>query len=257
MIVGAGWAFLGLVAIGLVALVLVSGCGVVVVDDASGGGTSLAAPALVDPDPILEALAAGAWTVSRARARQQVRRGLLRLKSPGCDGTPSGSGFGLDSQIVLAQTDVLPGAGTLKVASGKRRAKSFSTMQVFRLGDLGIARVAGRLPRGMPVARNTALGASVAVVGYPLSASPRLLRGVVVDQVSGAPFGLRGRVLRLTSPLRPDEPGGPVIDAKGRLVAVAFTTDPTTGLAVAVPLETLRSLVAARALEALPACDGN
>jgi len=35
-------------------------------------------------------------------------------------------------------------------------------------------------------------------------------------------------------------PGGPVLDAKGRLVAVAFTHDPGTGLAVAVPIGTLR-----------------
>ena len=80
---------------------------------------------------------------------------------------------------------------------------------------------------------------------------------VVVDRVAGAPFGVRGRVLRLTSPLRPGDAGGPVIDAKGRLVAVAFATDPTTGLAVAVPLDTLHALVAARALDRVPACGGD
>jgi hypothetical protein len=48
-----------------------------------------------------------------------------------------------------------------------------------------------------------------------------------------------------------------VIDAKGRLVAVAFATDPTTGLAVAVPLDTLHALVAARALDRVPACGGD
>ncbi len=74
--------------------------------------------------------------------------------------------------------------------------------------------------------------------------------------MAGAPFGVHGRVVRLTSSLRHDEPGGPVIDAKGRIVAVAFMTDPRTGLAVAAPIATLRSLVAARSLEALPPCDG-
>ena len=69
--------------------------------------------------------------------------------------------------------------------------------------------------------------------------------------------GVRGRVLRLTSPLPPGDAGGPVIDAKGRLVAVAFATDPTTGLAVAVPLDTLRALVTARALDPVPACGGD
>jgi S1-C subfamily serine protease len=193
--------------------------------------------------------------VSLGRARKQVRRGLLRLKSASCDGTPSGSGYALDGHIVLAQVDVLPGAGILKVAPRKRRAKTFGARHVFELGELGVARVDGRLPRRLSSAPGAPLGASVAVVAYPLTSSPRLLRGVVVDRVAGAPFGVRGRVLRLTSPLRPDDPGGPVIDAKGRLVGVAFTTDPTTGLAVAVPLDTLRSLVTKRALEAQPPCE--
>lgn len=253
MIVGPGWAFLGLVAVGLAAVVLLSGCGLVVVDDPASGETQLSAPALVEADPVVEAQRAGAWTVSVGRVRGEMRRGALRLKSPDCKGTPSGSAFALGSGIVLAQADVLPGGGTVKVAARKRRAKALRAA-AYRLGQLAIARVDGRVPRRIPVAR-AALGASVAVVGYPLSPSPRLLRGVVVDRVAGAPFGLRGRVLRLTSPLRGDEPGGPVIDAKGRIVAVAFTTDPATGLAVAVPLETLGKLVRARALEARPACD--
>jgi S1-C subfamily serine protease len=255
VIVGPGWAFVGLVAVGLAMLVLASGCGVLVVADPSSGETKLAAPALVEPEPEVAARRAGVWTVSLGRARKQVRRGLLRLKSASCDGTPSGSGYALDGHIVLAQVDVLPGAGILKVAPRKRRAKTFGARHVFELGELGVARVDGRLPRRLSSAPGAPLGASVAVVAYPLTSSPRLLRGVVVDRVAGAPFGVRGRVLRLTSPLRPDDPGGPVIDAKGRLVGVAFTTDPTTGLAVAVPLDTLRSLVTKRALEAQPPCE--
>ena len=94
------------------------------------------------------------------------------------------------------------------------------------------------------------------MIGYPLSARPRLLRGVVVDQVAGARFGVRGHVLLLTSALQKDEPGGPVIDARGRVVAVAFATDQRTGLTVAVPVRALRTLVTAGALDALPRCDG-
>jgi S1-C subfamily serine protease len=257
VILGPGWAFLGLAVAGIALLVLVSGCSLVVVDEAPSGGVRLDAPALVDLDPGLEAVSARISTLSTARTRRQVRRGLLRIRTTGCDGIPTGSGFALDSTILLAQGDVLPGAGRLKVAPRKGRARALDAERVYRLGELGIARVAGRLPRMLPVARSTASGASVAVVGYPLSATPRLHRGVVVDRVAGAPFGVRGRVLRLTSVLADDEPGGPVIDARGRLVGVAFATDQRTGFAVAVPIRALRSLVAAHALEALPPCDGS
>ena len=255
MNLGPGWAFVGLVVLGIAALLLVPGCGLVVVDEAPSGQSALAAPSLVELDASVEGRRIAVRTVSLARARRQVRGGVLRIHNPGCDGTPSGSGFALDARTLLAQRDVLPGASTVKVAPRKGRAKRLRAAQVFRLGELGIARVAGRLPRPLPVAERTALGASVAIVAYPLSARPRLLKGVVVDRVAGAPFGVRGRVLRITSALGEGEPGGPVVDARGRIVAVAFTTDPGSGLAVAVPVGALRSLAASKGLEAVPACD--
>ena len=257
MIVGPGWAFLGLLAMGLAALLLVPGCGIVVVDNASSNDLRLHAPPLIDADPRVEAVAKSTPTLSRARAKRQVRRGALRIRSTGCDGKPTGSGFALDSRILIAQRDVLPGASTLKVVTRKGRRIAVAASSVYRLGEFGIARVGRRVPRTMPFRWSSALGAPVVVVGYPLGGKPRLLEGVVVDRVAGAPFGVPGPVLRLTSVLRDDEPGGPVIDARGRIVAVAFTIDPGTGLAVAVPVSTLRALVAKRALAPLPACDGD
>jgi hypothetical protein len=255
LIVSPGWAFLGLLAIGIAAFSLIPGCGIVVVDEAPKGDTRLYAPRLVEVDARVEARSAAIANLSPGRAKRQVRRGMLRIRNSGCDGTPTGSGFALDSTILLAHRDVLPGASALRVAPRNGRARVLEASRVYRLGEFGIARVERRLPRKLPLG-SIPPGASIAVVGYPLSAKPRLLPGVVVDSVPGAPFGVRGRVVRLTSALPHDEPGGPVIDAKGRIVAVAFATDPRTGLAVAVPIRTLRSLVTARALEALPPCDG-
>ncbi len=256
MIVGPGWTFLGLVAAGVVAFLLVPAFGVLVVDKPPDGQGRLDAPALVEADARVQARAATVATLSPARATLRVRREVLRIRNTGCDGVPSGSGFALGSRLLVTDRDVLPGAGTLAVAPRSGRMKSVDAARVYRLGELGIARVEGRLPRSVPDGESSALGASVAVVGYPLTAKPRLLPGVVVDSIAGAPFGVRGRVMRLTSALRHDDPGGPVIDAKGRVVGVAFATDPRTGFAVAVPIRTLRSLVDANALEALAPCKG-
>ena len=256
MIVGPGWAFLGLLAVGLVAFSLIPGCGLVVVDEASSSQVRLDAPPLVQADSAVEARAVRFATLSTVRTRRQVRRGALRIRTTGCEGVPTGSGFAVDSRLLIAQRDVLPGAGALRVAPRTGRTRALDAAHVYGLGELRVARVGGRLPRTLPLGWSIALGARVAVVGYPLSAKPRLLPGVVVDSVAGAPFGVHGRVMRLTSTLRHDDAGGPVIDAKGRIVAVAFATDPRTGFAIAVPIRTLRSLVAARALEALPPCEG-
>ena len=253
MILGAGWAFLGLVVVGLAMLVLVPGCGLVVVNESPAGGVDLAAPALVEADPAVEARTAPVATMSLARVRRQARSAALRIRNAGCD--RAGSGFALDSKLLLAGRDVVPGAGALRISSRKSAARAVGASRVYRLGDLVVARVANRLPRRGAAATRIASGASVAVVGYPLSRAPRLFPGVVVDSVAGAPFGVRGPVLRLTSDLRGDEVGGPVVDAKGRVVAVAFETDPRTGFAIAAPISTIRSSVAAGSLEALSRCD--
>jgi hypothetical protein len=255
LILGSGWAFLGLVVAGLAMLVLVSGCGIVVVSKAPSGDVDLSAPGLVEVDPAVEAKTAAVATLSVKRARIQTRRAALRLRNAACDGVRSGSGFALDRKLLLAGKDVVPGASALRVSSRRSAAKTVTAARVYRLGDLVVARVAGRLPRSGAVVTRTPSGASVAVVGYPLSRKPRLSPGVVVDTVAGAPFGVRGPVLRLTSHLGRDEAGGPVVDAKGRLVAVAFATDSGTGFTIAAPIATIRSSVAAGSLEALDRCD--
>ena len=81
-----------------------------------------------------------------------------------------------------------------------------------------------------------------------------MLPGVVVDSVPGAPYGARTKVLRLTSAVREGDVG-PVLDAKGRIVAVVFAVDPRTTLGLAIPVSALRGRAAARVGEALDACD--
>ena len=202
MILGAGWAFLGLVVVGLAMLVLVPGCGLVVVNESPAGEVDLAAPALVEADPVVEARTASVAAMSLARVRRQARSTALRIRNVGCDRVRAGSGFALDSKLLLAGRDVVPGAGALRISSRKSAARAVGASRVYRLGDLVVARVAGRLPRRGAAVTRAHSGASVAVVGYPLSRAPRLFPGVVVDSVAGAPFGVRGPVLRLTSDLR-------------------------------------------------------
>ena len=86
MIVGPGWPFLGLVAVGIAAVVLAPGCGVLVVDAAPSGEARLAAPALVELDARVEARSVDARSITTRRVRRQVRRGLLRIRASGCDG---------------------------------------------------------------------------------------------------------------------------------------------------------------------------
>jgi hypothetical protein len=85
VILGAGWAFLGLVVVGIAALVLGPGLGLVV-DEAPVVQVNLAAPVLVEPDPVVEAQPAAVAAVSPARTRLQTRRAALRIRNTACDG---------------------------------------------------------------------------------------------------------------------------------------------------------------------------
>ena len=139
MILGAGWAFLGLVVVGLAMLVLVPGCGLVVVNESPAGGVDLAAPALVEADPAVEAKTAPVATMSLARVRRQARSAALRIRNAGCDRVRAGSGFALDSKLLLAGKDVVPGAGALRISSRKSAARAVGASRVYRLGDLVVA----------------------------------------------------------------------------------------------------------------------
>ena len=243
------------VALGLTLFVtlLLTGCGIVVTDEAPTDALQVSAPPLVEAYTEVEALAAPARTLSLRRARQVARKAALRVVVPSCDDDSRGRGFALDAHTLVAHRDVVPGGGWVRVWTANRRSTAVGAGSAYRVGELGVARVARTLPRRLPLARSVAAGASVVVV-TERDGKLRMLPGVVVDSVPGKAYGARTKVLRLTSDVREGD-AGPVLDAKGRLVAVVFGVDERTTLGLAIPAAALRGRAAARTLEALDACD--
>jgi len=237
----------------LVLTTLLAGCGIVVTDEAPTDVLQISAPALVPEFPEVDALAsAPTRTLSLGRARRVARQAALEILIPSCDDEPKGRGFAVDAHTLVAHHDVLPGAGFLRVWAANRRSTAVGAASAYRVGDLGVARVARALPRRLPLAVSVASGASVVVV-TERDGKLRMLPGVVVDSVKGAPYGARTKVLRVTSAVREGDVG-PVLDAKGRIVGVAFAVDPRTTLGVAFPVSALRGRAATRVGEALDAC---
>lgn len=243
------------VALGLTLVVaaLLTGCGIVVTDEAPTDQIQIDAPPLVPAFTEVEALAAPIGTLSLARARRIARRTALQIRIPACDEDAVARGFALGARTLIADEDAIPGAGWVRVTTTNRRSVAVGPSSAYRVGELGVARVARALPRKLPLALSVASGASVVVVAER-NGKLRMLPGVVVDSVKGTPYGVRTKVLRVTSALQ-DGDVGPVIDAKGRIVAVAFAVDPPTTLGVAVPVSALRGRAVARVGEALDACD--
>jgi len=238
----------------LVVTVLLTGCGVIVTDEAPTGDIRASAPALLSAFPEVEELVpASAQTISVGKARRLARKAALELRIPACDDDPLGRGFALDAHTLVANRDAVPGGGWARVETTNRRSTAVGAATAYRLGELGVIHVARRLPRSLGSDTKVGAGSTVVVV-TERTGKLRLLPGVVVDSVAGAPFGVRTKVLRLSAAVQ-DGDAGPVLDAKGRIVGAVFGVDEGTSLGLAVPVSALRGRAARRTVEALDACD--
>ena len=163
-----------------------------------------------------------------------------------------GRGFAIDTHTLIAPRDLVEGGGWVRVETANRRSTAVGAASAYRAGELGVARVTRRLPRTLRVVSGVAAGAAVVVVAER-GGKLRMLPGVVVDAVKGAPHGARTKVLRLTAAVREGDTG-PVLDSNGRVVAALFAVEPRTTLGLAIPVSALRGRAAARTLETLSAC---
>ena len=237
----------------LVVTVLLTGCGIIVTDEAPTVDIRASAPALLSTFPEVEELVpASTRTISLGKARRLVRQTALEIRIPACDDDPLGRGFALDAHTLVAHRDAVPGSGWVRVAAN-RRSTAVGAATAYRLGDLGVIQVARRLPRSLGSDPNPGAGASVVVV-TERDGKLRLLPGVIVDSVSGAPFGAKTKVLRLSSAVQ-DGDAGPVLDAEGRIVGAVFGVDERTSLGLAIPASALRGHAVRRMVGALDACD--
>lgn len=237
----------------LVVTVLLTGCGIIVTDEAPTGDIRASAPALLSTFPEVEELVpASTRTISLGKARRLVRQTALEIRIPACDDDPLGRGFALDAHTLVAHRDAVPGSGWVRVAAN-RRSTAVGAATAYRLGDLGVIQVARRLPRSLGSDPNPGAGAPVVVV-TERDGKLRLLPGVIVDRVSGAPFGAKTKVLRLSSAVQ-DGDAGPVLDAEGRIVGAVFGVDERTSLGLAIPASALRGHAVRRMVGALDACD--
>ncbi len=166
----------------------------------------------------------------------------------------TGSGFALDAHTLVTNRHVLAGADRLEVDTWDGRTLGVRSAAVGRLVDIGIATVAGRLPRPARLGSRVRPGASIIAVGYPLGGPWTLSRGTVVDLVDGSGFGVPGHVLRLTAAVEPGSSGGPVLDAHGDVVGVVFAIEVATHLTLAIPVESVRDVAARRDLQPVPPC---
>lgn len=102
--------------------------------------------------------------------------------------------------------------------------------------DLAVIHLSIRLPALSPTRSRPALGSTVMAVGSPLGLDGTVTLGVVSGfrSLAGSDY------LQFSAPISPGNSGGPVIDAQGRVVAVASAKLVGTGveaLSLAIPVQ--------------------
>ena len=237
----------------LALMAVVSGCGVTDAPPEQQERPPL--PTLLEPDGDLEALSGvKVPRLARDSAERRARRLTVRVRNIGCEGLATGSGWALSRPLLVTNRHVLAGADGLELNTWDGHDLRVSTASVGRLGDLGIVHVSGRLPEVGALGGSVASGDRVTAVGYPLGGELRLTAGAVVDLVDGSKFGIPNRVIRLTAPVQPGNSGGPLLDRSGKIVGVVFAKEISTGLTLAIPIATLKTLVRTRDLQPVPGC---
>jgi S1-C subfamily serine protease len=212
--------------------------------------------------PELERVASNVPAAGRARtpvlardsAERKARTLTVRIRSVSCEGVGTGSGFALSDHVLITNRHVLAGADELEVSTWDGKTLSAGTARVGVLGDLGVAVVGGTLPRAGEYGPAPKQHDRITVVGYPRGGPLTLSEGTVIDRVDGGRFGVEGTVVRLTATVVPGSSGGPVLDAKGRVVAIVYAIETATGFSLAIPVDTMRRLVGTGGYTEVPAC---
>jgi S1-C subfamily serine protease len=192
--------------------------------------------------------------LARDSAERRARRLTVRVRNISCLGVGTGSGFAIAPDVLVTNRHVLAGASAVEVSTWNGRSFRAAFSAVGVLGDVGVAVINGKLPLVGAFGKAPGAGAPITAVGYPLGGPLTISPGVVVDRVDGGNLGVPGAVVRITAGVRPGNSGGPLLNRKGRVVGIVYAIERSSGLGLAIPVDTFRRLVRVGGYEDVPPC---
>ena len=193
-------------------------------------------------------------TLNQDSFKRKATQITVRVRNLTCEGVARGSGFAIDRHTLVTNRHVVAGAERLEVDTADGRTLEVSAARVGVLGDVAFVTVDGTLPVSADLSGKAAQGADIAAVGYPLGGPFTITRGVVIDRIDGFRFNVQGDILRISAEVQPGNSGGPLLDRRGRVAGVVYAIEIATGLGLAIPMDTVNTLIQDAGFEAVPAC---
>lgn len=219
-------------------------------------GPILDALARIDPLPSVHGPAADVPAPTHGiLARSSVRRAassVVRVFGSACGLGIEGSGWVAAPGIVVTNAHVVAGENDTAIqVGGVGPGRGAQVLDFDARDDVAVLRVAGLDAPALQMSDDTRPGTAAAILGYPLDGAfnvqpARLGQTSTVDTENA--YG-EGHVLRTITALRgrvkPGNSGGPLIDARGRVLATIFAALTGTSRAggFAVPNSVVRSQV--------------
>ena len=189
---------------------------------------------LPPPDPsVLQS--AGARTASES---------VVKLQGTACGVGTQGSGWVVTAGLVATNAHVIAGHDSTRLLAPNGQSLSARPVYVDAANDIALLRVRGLETRSLTTSTRDDRSQPVALLGYPkngpltaTAGTAGATRTVLSPDAYGG--GTRPRVVvPLRGAVQPGESGGPVVDRRGRVVAMIFggTRDRKGGYAVPVSL---------------------
>lgn len=172
---------------------------------------------------------------------------VVRVLGTACGLGVEGSGWAVRPGLVVTNAHVIAGSGDTTVTTQGGVELDATPVYYDPVDDLALLRVGANLPT-LPIQERRQSGAGAAVLGYPengpYAVAPARL-GETRPTISEDSYGngpVERTIVALRGQVRSGNSGGPLVDARGRVVGTVFaatTSGPPGGFAI--PAEDVRA----------------
>jgi S1-C subfamily serine protease len=196
-------------------------------------GPILNALARFDPFPRIDGppvnLPAPRAAIARDPDVRAAARGVVKVQGTACGLGVEGSGWIARAGLVVTNAHVVAGQSDTTVQLGGSGPSLPAHAVVFDPhDDIAVLRVDGLGGRTLPIASEPRSGASGAILGFPQNGPYDVRPGrvgstrAVITQDAYGRGPVQRSIVTLRGTVRPGNSGGPMVDARGRVVTTVF-----------------------------------